>query len=97
MAMQRNEEGIQAYEKSQWAQARQHFEGAIAAAPDLAESHYNLGKTLYKLGLMADGDRHFIQAANLAPGHKIIWDSPPLRRVYVPSKEMPLDSHGHQH
>jgi hypothetical protein len=23
---------------------------------------------------------HFIQAANLAPGNKVIWDSPPLRR-----------------
>ena len=35
-AIQYNEEGILAYEQCQWAQARQHFEAAITAAPSLA-------------------------------------------------------------
>ena len=37
-AVQHNEEGILAYEQSQWAQARHHFEAAITAAPSLARS-----------------------------------------------------------
>ena len=48
-AAQHNEEGILAYTQNQWVQAQRHFEAAIATAPHLAEAHYNLGKTLYKL------------------------------------------------
>ncbi len=105
-AAQHNEAGILAYEQRQWPAARQHFDAALAAAPDLAEAHYNLGMTLYKLGAMREGDAHFMKAADLAPGHKIIWDSPPLRNVHVPYKEPvirgyndgPGDGHaGHSH
>lgn len=98
-AVQHNEEGILAYEQSQWAQARQHFEAAITAAPSLAEAHFNLGMALYKLRVFKDGDRHFIEAANLAPGNKVIWDSPALKHVTVPEKEAPggSDGHGHGH
>ena len=33
-------------------------------------------------GVLSDAStrQHYIEAANLAPGHKVIWDSPPLRR-----------------
>jgi len=86
-AAHHNDEGIHAYEQGQWDAAKQHFAAAITAAPDLAEAHYNMGKTLYRLGAMKEGDAHFIEAANLAPGNKVIWDSPPLKNVYVPSKE----------
>ena len=98
-AVQHNEEGILAYKQSQWAQAKQHFEAAITAAPSLAEAHYNLGKTLYKLKAFKEGDGHFIEAANLAPGNKVIWDSPALKHVTVPEKEPPGggDGHGHGH
>ena len=30
--------------------------------------------------IKAGAKPHFIEAANLAPGHKVIWNSPPLRR-----------------
>ncbi|MEW6544627.1 MAG: tetratricopeptide repeat protein [Nitrospirota bacterium] len=98
-AAQYNVEGIQAYDQGQWERAKQRFEAAIQASPELAEAHYNLGLALYKLGNLQEGDKHFMKAANLAPGHKVIWDSPPLRNVYVPSKSVePSDGHfGHRH
>ncbi len=89
-----NDEGIHAYQHGQWESAKQHFEAAIAASPELAEAHYNLGRTLYRLGAMREGDTHFIQAANLAPGNKVIWNSPPLAGVSVPEKEVPMPGHG---
>ena len=93
-------EGIIAYQRGQWESANQHFEAAITASPELAEAHYNLGMVLYRLGALRDGDAHFIRAANLAPGNKVIWDSPPLKNVPVPEKEVTLpaaDGHMHSH
>src|SRR5579883_2636476 len=71
-AARHNDEGIHAYQQSQWESARQHFEAAIAVSPEFAEAHYNLGMTLYRLNVMQEGDAHFIRAANLAPGNKVI-------------------------
>lgn len=98
-AVRDNAEGIQAYEQGQWERAKQRFEAAIQASPDLAEAHYNLGMTLYRIGAVAEGNTHFIRAADLAPGNKTIWDSPPLKNVQVPSKSVePSDGHfGHRH
>lgn len=99
IAARHNDEGIQAYVQRQYDMAKQHFEAAITASPDLAEAHYNLGMALYKLGALREGDTHFVKAANLAPGNKVIWDSPPLRSVSVPEKEVtpPGSSDGHMH
>jgi Flp pilus assembly protein TadD len=97
-AVQHNDEGILAYQQGQWDSAKQHFEAAVAASPELAEAHYNLGMTLYRLNAMRAGDAHFIKAANLAPGNKVIWDAPPLRGVKVPEKEGPgISPDGHMH
>lgn len=85
-AVRHNDEGIQAYQQQQWTTAKEHFEAAIKVAADLAEAHYNLGMVLYRLGALSEGDAHFIKAANLAPGDKIIWNSPPLAGVSVPEK-----------
>jgi Flp pilus assembly protein TadD len=76
-AARHNNEGIHAYQLGQGEGAKQHFEAAIAASPERAEAHYNLGKTGYRLGTMRQGDTHFIEAANLAPGNKVTWNSPP--------------------
>jgi Tfp pilus assembly protein PilF len=93
-----NDEGMQAYQQQQWESAKQHFEAAIAATPEFAEAHYNLGMVLYRLNAMQEGDAHFIKAANLAPGNKVIWDAPPLRGVKVPEKEVPgMSADGHMH
>lgn len=92
-------EGIQFYEQNEWMKAKQQFEAAITVSPDMAEAHYNLGMALYKLKDFKEGDRHFTEAANLAPGHKVIWNAPPLRGVSVPDKNPGLtdDGHGHAH
>lgn len=99
-ASRHNNEGMNAYQQGQWESAKQHFEEAIAMSPDLAEAHYNLGLTLYRLKAVQEGDRHFIQAANLAPGNKIIWDAPPLSGAMVPDTNMSgmlPDGHMHGH
>lgn len=98
LARHHNEAGIQAYQQDQWAGAREQFNAAIDAAPTMAEAHYNLGKALYKLKAFKEGDAHFIEAANLAPGNKVIWDSPALKHVTVPEKDsLGADDHGHRH
>jgi Flp pilus assembly protein TadD len=101
-AIHHNGEGIHAYQQGQWESAKQHFGAAIEASPELAEAHYNLGMVLYRLGALREGDVHFVKAANLAPGNKIIWDSPPLKGVDVPEKGstnpgMSSDGHMHSH
>lgn len=97
-ASQHNDEGIQAYQQQQWEQAKHHFGAAIQSAPGFAEAHYNFGMALYKLNAFKEGDGHFIEAANLAPGNKVIWDAPPLKGVAVPDKEVPgMSSDGHMH
>lgn len=99
-ATRHNDEGILAYQQQQWQSAKQHFEAALGTSPELAEAHYNLGMTLYRLNAMQEGDAHFIKAANLAPGNKVIWDAPPLKNANVPDKEVTtpgMSSDGHMH
>ena len=100
VAARHHDEGIQAYRQQQWESAKQHFEAAVASSPEFAEAHYNLGMVLYRLKAMQEGDAHFIKAANLAPGNKVIWDSPPFKSVTVPDKEVTApasDGHMHSH
>ncbi len=83
--------------------AKQHFEQAVADDAALAQAHYNLGLALYQLGNTAEARKHFVEAANLAPGDKVIWNSPvlaPHGEVEKPHKpgEKPSpfdDGHGH--
>ena len=63
----------------QLAEAQQEFEAAVAAQPELAEAHYNLALTLDMQGMVERAREHYLRAANLAPGNKVIWNSPPLR------------------
>lgn len=74
------DEGNRLFAARQWEQAKIQYEAAIKAQPSLAEAHYNLAMVIEILGDDATARRHYIEAANLAPGHKVIWDSPPLRR-----------------
>ena len=55
--------------------------------PTCAEAHYNLGLSLSYLGAKDEAREHFIQAADLAPGNQVIWDSPALRPYGDPQKE----------
>lgn len=73
-------EGNRLFREGQWEAARQQFQSAVQHQADLAEAHYNLALSMDKLGDQAGAKKHFIEAANLAPGNKVIWNSPPLRR-----------------
>ena len=73
-------EGSRLFREGQWEAARQQFQSAVQQQPDLAEAHYNLALSMDRMGDQAGAKKHYIEAANLAPGHKVIWNSPPLRR-----------------
>jgi len=73
-------EGNRLFREGRWGAARQQFQAAVLEQPDLAEAHYNLALAMDHMGDQAGAKPHFITAANLAPGNKVIWDSPPLRR-----------------
>lgn len=100
-----NQQGIALFNQKQLKEAKQHFEQAVADDPTLAQAHYNLGLVFHRLGNTAEARKHFIEAADLAPGDKVIWDSPTLTShgdVEKPSKpgEKPSpfgggDGHGH--
>jgi Flp pilus assembly protein TadD len=67
------------YADQKWAEAEQVYRQTIAAEPTLAEAHYNLATALYRAGNKVEAKKHYMEAANLAPGNKVIWDAPPLR------------------
>ena len=73
-------EGNQRFAEGRWGAAKVLYEQASKAQPNLAEAHYNLALALERLGEQEQARQHYIEAANLAPGHKVIWDSPPLKR-----------------
>ncbi len=79
--------------------AKKEYEAAIKIQPSLAEAHYNLALTLEQLGNPKEARHHYLEAANLAPGHKVIWNSPPLRRYgdVQSESEASESSGGHSH
>ena len=74
------EEGNTLFHARQWEAAKAQYETAIQAQPTLAEAHYNLGLVYDALRNDKEARKHFVEAANLAPGNKIIWSSPALRQ-----------------
>ena len=79
-AMKAVEDGNQFFATGRWGQARAQYEEAVKVQPSLAEAHYNLALTLDRLGDREHAKPHYMEAANLAPGHAVIWNSPVLRR-----------------
>ena len=78
-AASHNDTGLQFFAEGEIALAGNAFQAALSEDPNMAEAHYNLALTLVSQGSREEAEHHFIEAANLAPGHKVIWDSPPLR------------------
>ncbi len=72
------EQGTQAYQAKQFEEAKRYFEQAVAAEPQSGQAHYNYALALNALGDSEVARQHFIEAADLAPGDKVIWDSPAL-------------------
>lgn len=75
------EEGNRLFSSKDYARAEQSYRQTITANPTLAEAHYNLAVTLDRAGNRTEAKQHYIEAANLAPGNKVIWDSPPFRET----------------
>lgn len=73
------EQGTQAYQARQFDEAKNYFSQAVAAAPESGPAHYNYALALNALGDTEQARPQFMEAANLAPGDKVIWDSPALR------------------
>jgi Tfp pilus assembly protein PilF len=72
------EQGTQAYQARQFDDAKNYFSQAVAAAPQSGPAHYNYALALNVLGDKEQARQQFMEAANLAPGDKVIWDSPAL-------------------
>lgn len=79
--------GVAHYKERRLEPARHEFQIAVEEGPKCAEAHYNLGLTLTYLGEKDEARKHFIEAADLAPGNQVIWDSPALRPYGEPQKE----------
>ena len=79
-ALRAVKQGNQFFLERRYEKARQEYENAVKMQPDFPEAHYNLGLALQYLGEREQMRKHFMEAANLAPGHKKIWDSPALKR-----------------
>lgn len=77
-ATQLTEQGTQAFQARQFEDAKRYFEEAMVAAPESGQAHYNYALALNALGNIEVARRHFMEAADLAPGDKVIWDSPAL-------------------
>jgi Tfp pilus assembly protein PilF len=77
-AMTLTEQGTQAYQAQQFEDAKRYFEQAVTEAPKSGQAHYNYALALNALGDSAVARKHFLEAADLAPGDKVIWDSPAL-------------------
>lgn len=82
-----NEQGTQAYQGREFEEAKTYFSQAVVADPQSGPAHYNYALALNKLGDTEAARKQFIEAANLAPGNKVIWDSPPLSPYGNPELE----------
>ena len=81
------EQGTQAYQARQFEAAKQYFSQAVTADPQSGQAHYNYALALNALGDVDDARQHFIEAANLAPGDRTIWDSPALHQYGNPETQ----------
>ena len=83
------EQGTQAYQTQQFDDAKNYFSQAVTTAPQSGPAHYNYALALHALGNTEQARQQFMEAANLAPGDKVIWDSPalsPYGNVEAPKK-----------
>ncbi len=86
------EQGTLAYHAKQFDEAKQYFSKAVAEVPQSGPAHYNYALALYALGDTEQARQQFMEAANLAPGDQVIWDSPALRpygNPETPKKNQP--------
>ena len=93
-------EGNRLFGDHQWTAAIKKYKEAVQTQPSLAEAHYNLALTLDQQGRFSESRVHYKEAADLAPGNKVIWNAPPFRQfgtVEPDTQEAPGDPSGHSH
>ena len=73
-------EGNQLFASGRWEAAKAQYEKVLQEKKTVAEAHYNLALVLDRLGKREEARPHYMEAANLAPGNQVIWNSPVLRR-----------------
>lgn len=89
-------DGNRLFAEHRWTSAIMKYEEAVKTQPKLAEAHYNLGMALYRKGPVSASHPHFIEAADLAPGHPVIWNAPPFRKYGTAESSTPTSaSDGH--
>ncbi|MCC2642136.1 MAG: exported protein of unknown function, TPR-like [Nitrospira sp.] len=86
-ALALNNRGTEAFQAGQLAEAKDYFGQLIKTVPDSGQARYNYALTLNALGDTEQARQQFIEAANLAPGDKVIWDSPALRPFGSPQSQ----------
>jgi Tfp pilus assembly protein PilF len=74
-------EGNRLFDAREFDQAKAQYEAAIKLDPSLAEAHYNLGMVFYLQNQDTLARKHFVEAADLAPGDKVIWNAPVFREA----------------
>jgi tetratricopeptide (TPR) repeat protein len=94
-AQQLTSQGSSAYLAGRYDEAKALFTQVVSAAPNSGEARYNLGLALFKLGDTEAAREQFIQASNLAPGNKVIWDSPALSPYSTPDPNIPKKEKEH--
>jgi len=85
------EQGMQAYQANQFDEAKKYFSQAVESAPQSGPAHYNYALALNAFGDTAQARQQFMEAANYAPGDKVIWDSPalsPYGNVETPKRKL---------
>jgi Tfp pilus assembly protein PilF len=87
------EQGVQAYQARQFDDAKNYFSQAVDMAPQSGPAHYNYALALNALGDSEQARQQFVEAANLAPGDKVIWDSPALRPFGNPNSPKTYKEH----
>lgn len=87
------EQGTQAYQSRQFDYAKKYFFQAMELAPQSGPAHYNYALALNALGDTEQARQQFLEAANLAPGDKVIWDSPALRPFGSPDSPKVYKEH----
>jgi Flp pilus assembly protein TadD len=87
------EQGTQAFQTRRFDEAKRYFSQAVTEAPQSGPAHYNYALALNALGDAEEARQHFIEAANLAPGDKTIWDSPALHQYGNPQTEKEAKEH----
>jgi tetratricopeptide (TPR) repeat protein len=95
IAQQYASQGSSAYLAGRYDEAKALFAQAVSAAPNSGEARYNLGLALFKLGDSDAARDQFFQAGVLAPGNKIIWDSPAHSPYGSPDGNIPKKEKEH--